>query len=180
MTAHALAAPTVIVEGSLIFTFDPSWLVLKYDDTAFYKNHFQNFAGGSKAVDIIAWRAPELWLIEVKDYRAYARTKTIDLFDEVATKVTATLAGLMAVAATNNISDDTDTQTFARLILQHYQQLRVALHLEQPQKPSKVFPLVVDPKNARDALRRKLRFIDHRAIVSGNSTPNQRIQWHVQ
>jgi hypothetical protein len=179
MSAHASATPTVITEGSLTFTFDPSWSVLKYDQTTFYQKHFQAFAGGSKAVDIIAWRAPELWLIEVKDYRVNPRIKTSDIFDEVALKVQGTLAGLVAAAATRS-SGDTTTQTFARLVLKNYQQLRVALHLEQPQKPSKLFPLVVDPKNARDKMRQKMRPIDPHPIVGDCNSFNQRSQWHVQ
>ena len=60
-----------LVEGNLAFSFPAGWDAIKYDDSAHYRRHFQSFAGGSKAVDFVAFggTSDELWLIQVKDYR---------------------------------------------------------------------------------------------------------------
>lgn len=43
----------VIKEGDLTFIFNEFILVEKYDDLSFYRNQFNAFANGTKAVDII-------------------------------------------------------------------------------------------------------------------------------
>jgi len=59
------------------------WWVWKYDDSAFHRNQFQNFAGGSKAVDAVALAVDDtLWLIEIKDYRRHRRSKPASVFVE--------------------------------------------------------------------------------------------------
>jgi hypothetical protein len=90
-----------VVEGSVTFDFPNGFVVQKLDDTTFYKKHFQSFAQGSKAVDFLAFdpKKSELWFLEVKDYRAHRRIKTIDLFDEIAQKVLSSLACLLAMRA---------------------------------------------------------------------------------
>jgi hypothetical protein len=161
-----------IVEGAITFDFPVSFEVQKLDVTTFYKKHFQSFAGGAKAVDIIAFDSsrPELWLIEVKDYRAHRRIKTMDLFDEIATKVFSSLTCLLAMRA-NAIGEE---QAFAVQALKQFR-LKVVLHLEQPSKPSKFFPQVIDPKAAPDKLKQRLRAIDPQAKVS--SIALARVPW---
>jgi len=61
---------------------------------------FSEGSGSAKAVDIIAIHANQrLWLIEIKDYRAEARQKAIELAEEFALKVRDTVAGLMAASS---------------------------------------------------------------------------------
>jgi len=85
---------SVDVDG-MTLTMPAGWWVWKYDDSAFHRNQFQSFAGGSKAVDAVAMATGDvLWLIELKDYRHHPRTKPSSVFAEVALKVRATLAGL--------------------------------------------------------------------------------------
>ena len=88
---------TSIAEGALTFTFAADAEASKYDDWSFYRNQFQQGCfTDNKAVDLLCELNRSAWLIEVKDYRAHARTKAVDLADEVAIKVRDTLAGLVA------------------------------------------------------------------------------------
>jgi hypothetical protein len=57
--------------------------------------------------------------------------------------------------------------------------IRFVLHLEQPQKPSKLFPQVVDPKSAKDKMRQKLRAVDPHAIVGDKALLNKLMAWQV-
>jgi hypothetical protein len=164
-------------EKMISFDFPDGFVVQKLDDTTFYKKHFQEFAQGSKAVDFIAFdhKKSELWLIEVKDYRAHRRTKKINLFDEVAQKVLSSLACLLAMRANANVSDE---QVFATHATKQTR-LKVVLHLEQPVKPSKLFPQVVDPSNIRIKLRQKVRSIDSKAEFSSIAFPGN-VDWKAQ
>ena len=157
---------TTIAEGSLTFSFPDSDLASKYDDWAFYRNQFQNVAGGSKAVDILFVTAHEAWLIEVKDYRLHPRTKTIDLAAEVAMKARDTLAGL--AAASVNANDAQERKLAQRALSKR--RWRVALHLEQPTHSSKLRPKPVDPTSVGDKLRRELRAIDAHPKTVDRST----------
>ena len=105
---------TEIEEGDLTFSFPDHCEAGKYDDWAFYRNQFQAVAGGSKAVDILCLCLADrladrvAWLVEIKDYRRHRRTKSIDLWDEVATKVRDTLSGLAAASANANDANDAE------------------------------------------------------------------------
>lgn len=91
------------------FMFPSDWQALKYDDSAFHRHQFQNFAGGSKAMDVVALSPDrELWLIEVKDYTLHRRVKRGSPFDEVAAKVRATLAGLAVARVRANDPHERD------------------------------------------------------------------------
>ena len=171
--------PILFTEGRLTFSFPPGWDALKYDESTFHKKHFQSFAGGSKAVDFVAFKPDELWLIEVKDYRARTRTKSPDLFEEIARKVQATLAGLVAVKSESGSSGDTTTRDFSKRALRSFRRLRIAVHLEQSGKPSRLFPHVIDPKNAHDKLRKTVHAVDPRAIIGNAAFFNSRNLWAV-
>lgn len=157
------------VDG-MTLTMPTGWSVWKYDDSAFHRNQFQNFAGGSKAVDVVALGVDgTLWLIELKDYRRHARTKPSSVFAEVALKVRATLAGLaVARLRANDLTE--------RLLAQKAigcTQVRVALQMAQPAKPSRLFPQVFDPIDAKIQLKRAVGAVDaHPVCVEG--TKNQR------
>lgn len=87
-----------IREGGLTFCFSTSCHAAKYDDWAFYRNQFQSIANGCKAVDILCVEGNSSWLIEIKNYRSYPRTKVITITEEIAIKVRDTLGGLAAAA----------------------------------------------------------------------------------
>ena len=166
-----------VVEGSITFDFPTGFVVQKLDDTTFYKKHFQSFAQGSKAVDFLAFdpKESELWLIEVKDYRAHERIKTITVYDEIAQKVFSSLACLLAMRANAVIQGE---QNFAELATKQIR-LKIVLHLEQPEKPSTLFPRVVDPANIRTKLRQKVRAVDNKAEFSSIAF-SRNVPWEAQ
>ncbi|MGZ8218208.1 hypothetical protein [Methylomagnum sp.] len=147
--------PTII-EGKLLFTFPDDWLVEKYDETAFYRDHFQKLAS-SKCVDVVAFspRAESLWLIEAKDYRINGREKSMDLCAEVAHKVRDTLANLYLAQRHPELS----IHEFATMAGQK-PKIRVALHIEQPKVPSKVRPPVIDRNKGLLKFQQMLRVVD--------------------
>ena len=158
------------------FTFPEGWQVLKYDDSSFHRNQFQSFAGGSKALDAVAL-APDrtLWLIEVKDYSRSRRSKAGTVFSEVAAKLRATLAGLAAARVRAN---DKSEREFAHEAM-GAGSLRVALHLDQPERSSRLFPQVIDPKTARTQLRREVRAVDPQAVCCGRGVGQAPVPWTV-
>lgn len=164
-------------EGALTFSFPDGWVVLKFDECNFHTKRWNSFARGSKAVDFIAcYNDGVVWLIEVKDYRTGPRTKTIDLFDEVATKVRDSLAGLKVLALRESDSLDRDT---AKLLLKGCVCFRVVLHIEQPKQHSKLFPQTIDWKSAKDQIRRTMRTIDPHCLVGDRVMLNGQVGWSV-
>ena len=151
-----------IGEGNLIFRFPDDWLACRPDKWAYHRNSFQSICGGAKAVDILAITPRHcLWLVEVKDYREHRRTKTIELADEVARKVRDSLAALLCAHMS---PDEEEEKTFAGSALASAS-LRVALHLEQPRKRSKLFPRAIDPASVKQKLRQLIRPVDSHPLV---------------
>lgn len=81
--------PCTIAADGLSFCFPDGWEATKFDDWAYYRNQFSKAHEGIKAVDILALSPDKatLWLIEVKDFRAHPRTKSIPLQEEIWKKV---------------------------------------------------------------------------------------------
>lgn len=157
-----------LVEGRLSFEFLGVFFAEKYDDWQHYRNKYNSACGSSKAVDFIVCRNNETWLIEVKDYRRNKRTKSIDLAEEVALKVRDTMAGLVSAKFVG--ANDAERKTSAAALSKG--KLRVALHLEQPSKPSRLFPVSVSPANIKLKLRQNLKFADaHPVVVDRNKFP---------
>jgi hypothetical protein len=153
---------TSIREGDITFGFPPAFRVVKFDDWVFYKSQFQSACGGCKAVDFVVCDGIEcLWLIEVKDYRRHERTKLIDLADEIAAKTRDSLAALVAGKCNAN---DLGEKAFARKCLR-CERLRVVLHLEQPVKPSRLFPRAIDCANVKQRLKQRIKPIDAHPLV---------------
>lgn len=164
---------TVDVDG-LRLTMPDNWRVWKYDDSAFHRNQFQGFAGGSKAMDAVALAADgALWLIEVKDYRRHRRSKPSTVFAEVAAKARATLAGLATARVRANDQAERD---WARDAMRQ-QVIRIALQLGQPVKPSRLFPQVVDPADAQLKLRQAVRAVDPHALCSAGAIDRGNLPW---
>lgn len=158
------------------FMFPTDWQALKYDDSAFHRHQFQNFAGGSKAMDVVALSPDrELWLIEVKDYARQRRGKRESLFDEVAAKVRATLAGLAVARVRANDLNEREMADKAMRALK----IRVVLHLDQPKHPSCLFPQIVDPCSATLKLRQQLRGVDPHAFCYGTGLAHPAVPWQV-
>ena len=169
---------TQITEGNLQFDFNVNWDAQKYDEWNFYRNKFShscNLCNGIKAVDIVVYNSTTAWLIEVKDYRRHRRTKTIDLADEVSKKVFDTLSGL---AAARFQANDTNEKNMAKNML-NKNELRVALHLEQPKFNSKLFPKAIDPADIKKKLKKQIKAIDPQPEVLDIATTNSTTHWRV-
>jgi hypothetical protein len=158
-----------LYEGNLACTFPDHWDVTQYDDWPFYKNQFVHSCYGNKAVDFLARDPHEqtLWLIELKDYRQFRRTKDdkLTLWEEVAIKARDTLAGLFAA----KVARTHPQHAYAGVALT-VRRLRVVLHLEQPRTHSKLFPRAYDPADIQQKLKQTLKPIDaHPKVVELNN-----------
>ena len=163
---------TVIREGRLEFTFPENCTASKYDDWAFYRHQFGNVAD-SKAVDFLCIHDECAWLVEVKDYRDHPRTKPSETDAEVAKKVRDTLAGLATARAS---AAGPEKVGAGRALRQR--RWRVALHLEQVERPSRLRPSVADPATLRTKLQKAVKAVDpHPMVINSNST---RVPWTVR
>jgi len=167
-----------LTEGALAFTFAPGAIADHYDRWSFYRNQFQNgCAQDNMAVDLVCRFRQESWLIEVKDYRHYARTKAIDLADEIAAKVRDTLAGLVAARCNANDAKERD---LARRLLSA-ERIRVVLHLEQPVIKSRLYPRgIIEPDKLTQKLRCKLKALDPHPMIASTRNPALGVPWSVQ
>lgn len=165
----------VIQERQLTFTFPQGAMASRYDEWSHYRNQFEKAFGGTKAVDVV-YAAPNMaWLIEVKDYRHHARTKTIDLADEVAFKVRDTLAGLVSAKLSANNADE---KTVATALLKK-PRIRVVLHLEIPARTSRLRTQAIEPDKVLLKLRALVKSIDpHPRVVSQNTLTTEML-WTV-
>lgn len=166
--------PAGIDVDGLRLTPPTTWPVFtKYDEWAFYRRHFQSFAGGKKAVDALGLASDDmLWLIEVKDYRRNRRSKPSRIEHEIAAKVADTLAGLAAA----RIRASGPEQQWARRSA-HCSGIRVALQLAQPVRPSRLFPQVVDPADMQIKLKRAVRVVDPHPICVVGDVADSRLPW---
>ena len=168
---------TAIREGQLQFLFDQQVKVSKYDEWSFYRRQFQNgCALDNKAVDILCYSGDRAWLIEVKDYRKFSRTRAVDLAQEIATKVRDSLAGLVAAQSNANTADE---QRFARRFLRA-RQIYVVCHLEQPFHVTRLRPQAIEPDKLKDQLRRLLRAVDPHPAVMDRTHRMVSVPWQVQ
>lgn len=150
------------VDG-LNFDFPDDWHVSKYDDWSFYRNKFARMWNGIKSLDLLAINPSRTaWLIEVKDYRTYQRTKPSELPEEVGKKVFDTLAALLPAKL---YADESREKLISGKIL-GAEKLRVVLHLEQPPKHSKLRPRAINPADVQMKLRKILKPIDAHPIIS--------------
>lgn len=147
---------------------------MHYDEWAFYRNQFQNVAGGSKEVDFVFPNGTDKWLIEVKDYRVHRRTKPSCLSEELAVKVRDSLAGIAAASCNAN---DPHEKKIAKRALRTGRWI-VMLHLEQPSSPSKIRPRIIAPVDLTQKLKRVLKAIDpHPKVVNRDDMAN--MPWSV-
>jgi|SRR5579872_875811 len=160
-----------LTELGLTFAFPDDWVILRPQDTAFYRNQFQQMCGGCKETDFAAYdpNLRTLWLVEVKDFRVAGRQKPGALHDEVALKVRDTLAFIMA-GGLSTLSQD-DSKRFW-ISVKRAKRVRVVLHCELPAHRSKLFPGISSLVNVAEKLRRSVRAIDSKAVVTDdNSVP---------
>lgn len=167
--------PQAYPEDRIRLEFPDGWKVLRPAKGAYYKRHFQTFAGGCKEMDFILFEPVSrvLWLLEVKDYKTNRRVKPQCVFEEIAEKVRDSLALLLA----SSVRDDPSicgVRSFMD-VCAIPNEIKVVLHLEQPSKPSKMFPGVKIDADATQKLRAKVRAVDPRARVSSTSSTD--MEW---
>lgn len=165
-----------IEEDRLTFTFPAGAQTSKYDAWSHYRNQFNSLCGGTKAVDMVYAAADTAWLIEVKDYRINARTKPIDLADEVAQKVRDTLAGLVSARFHANHVDE---KRVADALLRK-RRLRVVLHLETPRSRSRLQPRPISRTVVLHKLKQLLRAVDPHPCVVDQHTLGADMNWTVR
>ena len=165
-----------IIADKQRYKFPDTWKVTKYDDWSFYRNQFQSVCDGSKGIDLIAIDSNNCcWLIEAKNYHLQSRTKPSELPVEIAVKVRDTLAGLV-VAKVN--APEPSEKSFATAALR-CKKLRIALHLEQPAKHSKLFPRAIDPADVLQRMKQLLKAIDPHPLVVDSNAGSQ-VAWSVE
>lgn len=105
------AANALDVDG-IRFTFDHSWSVAKWDDSAWFKDGLYKLNGslagrneGTKALDIVGVHRGVPVLIEVKDFRGFAieskARQVSELPLEIGLKARDTIAGLLGLLSSN-------------------------------------------------------------------------------
>lgn len=162
------------VDG-LLFDFPDDWQVGKYDDWSFYRNQFSRMWNGIKSLDLLAIDSDKTaWLIEVKDYRVNSRTKPSDLGEEIAHKAFDTLA---AIIPAKIHATDPNEKRLSRAVSAS-SKLRVVLHLEQPEKHSKLRPRAINPADVQQKIRQLLKPVDaHPLVVEMKEMRN--LEWNV-
>jgi len=165
----------VEVDG-FVFEFPDGWNPSKYDEWSFYRDGFVKVRDGIKAIDVLAVDPDGVaWFIEAKDYRVNPRTKPSELGDEVVQKVLDTLAALLPARLHATKAEE---QELADAVLRA-PRLRVVLHLEQPEKQSRLFPRAIDPAHVQLKLRQRLKPIDAHPKVTEKSTMRG-VPWRVE
>lgn len=166
----------VIEEGRLTFRFPSAGLASKYDDWAHYRRQFNPAFGGTKAVDLLFVDEGTGWLIEIKDYRVDCQITATELAEAVALKVRDTLAGLVSAQVNAN---DPDERRVAKEMLR-CRKLRVALHMEQPAKRSRLRPRAIDPSAVLIKLKGLLKAVDPHPYVVDQRTLKAEMKWEVE
>lgn len=164
-----------VSEGKHTLQFPDGWLVEHYDRWPFYRNQFQSSCGGNKGADFLALEpdGETFWLIEIKNYDHQDRNKELELWNEIALKSRDTLAGLVATWF-NGVDPH---RQYARRYLRA-RKLRIVFHLEQPAKPSRLFPRAFDLANVQLKLRQTVRPLDPHALVVDKQQMG-RVPWTV-
>ncbi len=164
--------PTTIEEGALTLEFSDEWQVVKWDDTAAYREGIQRLEG-SKAVDVLAFSRARrvLLMIELKDFRGHRiknkpRIRYGALFDEVGHKVRDTVAGVQGVARTGG---DAEIAAMATRLAARAD-LLVILWLEED-RGARVLPRARQGRHKgrlsamTQELKRRVRWLTPRALV---------------
>ena len=137
---------TQIQEGNLSFDFADPWCVVKYDDSAYYRERLEPLKGqidgkqkDTTGVDIVALHDELLAVIEVKDFRGFRiqnrpRITSGELAREVAFKVRDSLAG--TIGAYRWGTDEQTWRPLAKAMTTRSRTLKVLLWLEQDRPPN--------------------------------------------
>lgn len=156
-------------EGSLNFKFPDDWLVCRAEHSKYYKEKFQKFVEPSKEMDFFAYEpaAKTLWLIEVKDYRSDTEVEKREALVQVVAKKTRDSLALILAGGHNDNSDSAPPILSLREFWKQAkkaEKLRIVLHCEFRQVPSRLYPVQREATNLQQKLRIKFKDIDPRAL----------------
>ena len=171
---------STIDEGHVRLRFEPGDVATKYDDWGFFRDKFRHMAGGSHGVDGVCISGEHCWLVEIKSLARQvgedSNLRITDTIRQAATQVRDTLAGLAAATA----SATGDELNFAKAALR-LGRWRIALHLEQMDRTSKMHPTPYDLADTTQKLRQLVHPVDSQAVVvdsSGMGNPsNSVVPW---
>lgn len=150
-------------EGKLSFCFE--FDAIKFDDSAYYRDHFIKIQNGIGAVDLLAVNDETGYLIEIKDY-THPDTENLkpnELIEAIVNKVVSTLAAMLPMKNNASISAEKEiAEIFAKT-----SQIRVVLHIEKPPARRTLKQSCYNFQEIEKSLRRKLKPIDaHPKVVS--------------
>lgn len=172
---------TVFQEGSLQFSFDDQWNVIKYDKESDYREKIQKIAK-TEAVDFLGIRESELYFLEVKGFRDYRietqrRLTSGELVLEVAQKVRDTIAGV--IAANRTSSEPQKWHSFTQHLSNPSRPIRVVLWLEYDLPAYQKARSKVEASVHSQQLKKAVKWLTPYAFITGvnaNSSVYQGLQ----
>jgi hypothetical protein len=169
-------------EGAFTVDFPDHWAICRAEQTSFYRRHFQSFCVGCREMDFQAYdpHSLVLWLLEIKDYRVFRRTKLLDLADEVAEKTRDVLAMLVVAGVRDNAASAPGRFEAGEFwnMARNANSIRVVLHCELPATPSRLFPGIKDAANLQTKLNQKLRIVDPHVLFTNRAMAHH-LPWEV-
>ena len=128
--------PTITEKG-IQLDFPADWAVVKYDDSAFYRQRIAGRVQQVRGVDVVGYRpAPtgQLLLIEIKDYRVGSLTAELRVSELRQTMLQKALNTLSGLYAAQRMADD-ELRPVVMGILQPGLHIEAVLFLERPPLP---------------------------------------------
>jgi hypothetical protein len=170
--------PTQFHESNIDWTFADGWKVIQYDNSAWYRKHF-NSCAESAAVDFIAVLDQPAkgicWLIEAKDFTTEPPLLSKELIEIISKKVRDTVAGVVGGAV--NANAPSERALFNNALRAN--KLRVAFHCERPKHASRLFRSLPDAADLQQKLRKSLRAIDSKVLVLDCTSDTSSLPWTV-
>lgn len=152
-----------IEEDNLRFNFE--FNAIKFDDTQYYKKHFQGIKNNIQAVDILAVNDSIGYLIEIKDY-TYPDTKNLTQNELIETMVSKVVSTLSVILPMKNNASVIEEKEIAK-IFSRTEQIRIIFHIEKPPKRRTLKQSTYNFQKMEIALKGKLKPIDaHPKVVS--------------
>ena len=160
----------IIEEGDLKFNFSELFDVIKFDDSHYYRNHFEKIQQGIKAIDILALKENENYMIEVKDYRHpdTAPLNQIQLVEDIIKKF---IFSISAMYPMSYIVTQNQEQQIAKKFLEN-RILYLILHIEIPPQRRNLRQSNYNISNLQLELRRKLHAITNKTNIKVVSKDN--------
>ncbi|KVV07605.1 MULTISPECIES: hypothetical protein [unclassified Pseudomonas] len=156
----------------MTFTFPATWQASKFDEWAFFRQHFLKLRDHLQAVDILVLSPDQIaFMVEVKDYRHPEAGKPSALAETIVNKVLCTLAALLP--AKLHADTPIDEKIMSRAVLR-CERLQVIVHIEQPASHQPR----VDLADLKQKLKSKLRAIDAHPKIVSMAKPLA-MAWHV-